>query len=73
MGSGSDVAFDCCGIVEEEEKQDGNGRDLKSGYGVVVQSSTQSGVPNRAEQLAGHGIAWSSTALLRADVTCCHF
>lgn len=25
------VEFDCCGIVEEEEKQDEDGRDLKVG------------------------------------------
>lgn len=67
------MEFDCCGIEEEDVKQDGNVGDLTSGYGVVVKTLAQSGVPNRAEQLARHGPAWNSTAWLRADVTCCHF
>ncbi|CAK6961691.1 uncharacterized protein LOC119495270 isoform X3 [Scomber scombrus] len=36
------MEFDCCGI-EEDVKQDGNGGDLKSGYGFVVKTSAQSG------------------------------
>lgn len=55
------VEFDCCGIEEEEEKQDEDGRDLKGA--VVVKTPAQSGVPNRAEQLPGHDRAWNCTGL----------
>lgn len=37
--------------------------------GAAANTQGQSGVPNRAGQLAGHGGAWHSTAGLRADVT----
>lgn len=57
--------------LRRRRKRDEDGRDLK--VGSFVKTPAQSGVPNRAEQLAGHGRAWNGTAWLRADVTSCYF
>ncbi len=58
------MEFDCCGI-EKEEKRDEDGRDLK--VGLLQRPPVHSGVPNRAEQLAGHGGAWNSTSLAQGS------